>query len=218
MEILTNFQKDFIKLISSSELKDFFFLTGGTALAVFSLQHRYSDDLDFFTEEEGKVRIVSRNIEQISCAIKASFEINRESKTFLECFMKRGKESLKLHFAQDIPYRLQPILYDSVLGIHYDNELDISCNKFSALFERHDVKDFVDIYFLSKEFMDFWQIYENAKRKHIGMEPYWLAVSLDYARTIDNLPKMIKKVSIKELHDFYYDKIKKIMENIKTSK
>jgi predicted nucleotidyltransferase component of viral defense system len=215
MEILTEFQKNLIRLIGKSRIRNHFFLSGGTTLAFFYLQHRYSEDLDFFTEEEGKVAMVRESIEQCLYTLKARLEVSRESKTFFECFLQKGKERLKLHFAQDIPYRLQPIIYDQSLGIYYDNELDISCNKFSALFDRHEAKDFVDIYFLSKEFMDFWEIYKNARKKHIGMEPYWLAVSLDYVTSIKNLPRMIKPVTIKELQEFYYDKIRKIMEEIK---
>ena len=148
-------------------------------------------------------------------ALGVKLEITREGKTFFECFLQGEKERLKLHFAQDIPYRLQPIVYDSALGIYYDNELDIACNKLSALFERHDAKDFVDIYFLSKEFMDFWEIYKNAQRKHIGMETYWMAVAMDYIYSIEVLPRMIRKITVDEMKEFYYDKIQKIMQDIK---
>jgi predicted nucleotidyltransferase component of viral defense system len=55
MNILTTFQVEFIRAFSKTSLKDAFFLTGGTALSEFYLQHRISDDLDFFTEEEGQI-------------------------------------------------------------------------------------------------------------------------------------------------------------------
>jgi predicted nucleotidyltransferase component of viral defense system len=38
-----------VELIKHNILKDDFFLTGGTALSVFYLHHRRSNDLDFFT-------------------------------------------------------------------------------------------------------------------------------------------------------------------------
>ncbi|MCX7996117.1 MAG: hypothetical protein N3A65_10200, partial [candidate division WOR-3 bacterium] len=78
-----------------------------------------------------------------------------------------------------------------------------------------DVKDFVDIYFLSKEFMPFEEIYKNAREKHIGIDDYWLAVSLDYINTVEKLPKMVKPVTIEELREFYYEKIKMLMARIK---
>lgn len=52
--------------------------------------------------------------------------------------------------------------------------------------------DFLDIYFLAKEFMEFEKIYKHAQEKHIGIDDYWLAVSLDYINTLQKLPRMIK--------------------------
>ena len=50
--VLTEGQKAFLSHFGKSPLCKIFYLTGGTALAAFYLQHRFSDDLDFFTEEE----------------------------------------------------------------------------------------------------------------------------------------------------------------------
>ena len=58
MEILTPLHKSFIRKFSESPFQKSFFLTGGTALAAFYLQHRLSEDLDFFTENSGEVRYV----------------------------------------------------------------------------------------------------------------------------------------------------------------
>jgi hypothetical protein len=44
MEILTPFQQKLLKTIGDSSLADNFYLTGGTALSAFYLQHRYSED------------------------------------------------------------------------------------------------------------------------------------------------------------------------------
>ncbi len=47
--ILTEWQKVFLKAFASSDLKEHFNLSGGTALSGFYLEHRLSDDLDFFS-------------------------------------------------------------------------------------------------------------------------------------------------------------------------
>lgn len=215
MEILTELQRDLIKALGKTEIKKFFYLTGGSALSAFYLKHRYSDDLDFFTPEEERMQTVRETLLKVSQRLDVAVEISREFRTFFEGFIQKGQERIKLHFAEDSPYRLEPTVYNEALGFFHDNQLDIACNKLSALFDRHDIKDFVDIYFLSKEFMDFWKIYENAKKKHIGMEEYWLAVSLDYIYSMDKLPRMIKLVTIEELRKFYHDKIVKLMERIR---
>jgi predicted nucleotidyltransferase component of viral defense system len=215
MEILSDLQISIIKFFGQTTLKDKFFLTGGTALSYYYLKHRFSEDLDFFTEEPGSVRIVKDIVIAMAEKMDLNYEISRNFETFCECFVSTKSERIKLHFAQDTPFRLKPILLDPVLDFHYDNELDIACNKFSALFDRHDIKDFVDVYFLSKEFMNFEKLHVRANEKHVGMDDYWLAVSLDYINTLEKLPRMIKPVTIEELRQFYYEKIKFLMKRIK---
>lgn len=50
--ILTSQQKIFLQEFAKTELSDIFRLTGGTALSAFYLEHRFSDDLDFFSIEK----------------------------------------------------------------------------------------------------------------------------------------------------------------------
>ena len=63
MEILTPFQKQALKAIGESPLVDNFYLTGGTALSAFYLQHRLSEDLDFFSPDPNVIRLVMSHIE-----------------------------------------------------------------------------------------------------------------------------------------------------------
>jgi len=51
-EILNKNQKILLEYFSKEDFINDFYLTGGTALAAFYLNHRYSEDLDFFTEKE----------------------------------------------------------------------------------------------------------------------------------------------------------------------
>lgn len=51
--ILTPKQSQFLELISQDkQITKRFYLTGGTALSEFYLQHRLSYDIDLFTEKE----------------------------------------------------------------------------------------------------------------------------------------------------------------------
>jgi len=51
--ILSENQKKLLALIGENkEISSNFYLTGGTALAEFYLKHRFSEDLDFFSQEE----------------------------------------------------------------------------------------------------------------------------------------------------------------------
>ena len=52
-DLLTSKQFDFLELAAQKkEIIKRFYLTGGSALAAFYLNHRVSKDLDFFSEKE----------------------------------------------------------------------------------------------------------------------------------------------------------------------
>jgi len=52
MSILSVNQKNILLLLSKEQvISHNFYLSGGTALAEFYLQHRWSEDLDFFSEK-----------------------------------------------------------------------------------------------------------------------------------------------------------------------
>ncbi|MFQ6002810.1 MAG: nucleotidyl transferase AbiEii/AbiGii toxin family protein [Candidatus Zixiibacteriota bacterium] len=148
MKVLTSLQQDFIKFFATTPLKDSFFLTGGTALSAFYLEHRVSEDMDFFTEEEGQVPQVLPLLQEIVSKLGAQLEIRRSFRSYLEVFITGKKEMLRCDFALDSPYRLEKKIFRQEYGIYVDNVTDISSNKLSALYDRGDPKDFVDIYFI----------------------------------------------------------------------
>jgi hypothetical protein len=206
MNVLTSFQIEFIRLLAKSVLQEKFFLTGGTALSEFYLQHRYSEDLDFFTGEEGYVGLVVPAVEEISSALQGKLEVKRKFKTFAEIRIERDQEVLKCDFAFDSPFRLAPTILNADLGIFVDNQLDIACNKLSALFDRNDIKDFVDIYFIDKEIIPFEKLLSEAKGKHIGLDNYWLTTALAKIENYHLLPRMIKPLSGEDLKEFFRQK------------
>ena len=215
MEILTAFQKRILLAISQSPLRETFFLTGGTALSAFYLQHRYSEDLDFFTEIPGEVSRIVPALEKICQNLNADIEINRRYKTFLNCTLtSEENEHVKIDFAQDVPFRLQPLVYKEEFGIYIDNSLDVACNKFSALFDRAETKDFVDIFWIDKTLFTFDEIYENAKKKHVGLDDYWLAISLQKVNLVEELPRMVVSLTIEELKEFFNNKVENLMREL----
>jgi len=59
ISFFTNEQKAIFDQVKQSDfLKSNFYFTGGPALSEFYLQHRYSDDLDFFSENKIDQQIV----------------------------------------------------------------------------------------------------------------------------------------------------------------
>ena len=133
--------------------------------------------------------------------------------TFLEAFVTSPDgERVEFDFAQDSPYRLEPTRLDPELDLWVDNPTDIACNKLSALFDRAEPKDFVDVFFAVQEVMPFDRLVALARRKHVGMDDYWLAMALVQVQQIAVLPRMIKPVSVNELTAFFLARAKELIE------
>ena len=63
--VLSPNQKKFIVFfVSNPYLKKTFYLTGGTCLSEFYLRHRYSEDLDFFSEKEINITSITSLLKQ----------------------------------------------------------------------------------------------------------------------------------------------------------
>ncbi len=213
MDILTPFQKAVLKRIGDSTLAASFFLTGGTALSAFYLQHRYSEDFDFFTDEPEQVPQVLSVLEEIAADLGIRVEIRRQFKTFLEVFLHGQQgEIIKCDFAQNAPYRLQPKVRSEEFGIFLDNALDVSCNKLSALFDRSEAKDFVDVFFIVRELFPFADLLKNAKQKHVGLDDYWLAAAMSKVEELGPLPRMVKPVQVDELRSFFLALARTLMQ------
>ena len=217
MDLLTPLQRRLLAEIGESPLKDEFFLTGGTALAALYLQHRYSVDLDLFTENPAAVAQVVPTMQEIAHRLGLEITFTRTLGTFLEAFViSPDGERVEFDFAQDSPYRLEPTRFDPQLQLAVDNPTDIACNKLSALFDRAEPKDFVDVYFIVREFLPFEQLVALARQKHVGMDDYWLAMALAQVEQVSVLPRMVKPLSLDELKAFFLARAKELMDRATT--
>lgn len=218
MDILTPFQKQILTAVGHSPLKPSFYLTGGTALAAYYLQHRYSEDLDFFTDSQEAVPGVAAIMGDIARELGATAEFTRTFPTFIECFLvDPDGERVKLDFAFDTPFRLLPTEMDSRFGIQVDNATDIACNKLSALFGRYESKDFVDVFFICQELMPFSELFAKAQQKHVGMTNYWLAVAMQSIKKVRALPRMIRPLELADLQAYFLNLAQELMADVSDS-
>ncbi|MBX2955264.1 MAG: nucleotidyl transferase AbiEii/AbiGii toxin family protein [Cyclobacteriaceae bacterium] len=140
-----------------------FYLTGGTAVSRFMLNHRYSDDLDFFLNRSDRFRQeVEVQIEQLrSCGeVNLSFR----SEDFMRIFLTRNEVQLKLEFVNDVKFRVGlPVRRES--GFLIDTWQNILSNKITAL-SRNAAKDFADVLFLALNYSFNWEeMINSAKEK-----------------------------------------------------
>jgi hypothetical protein len=158
-----------------------FYLTGGTALGRFYLNHRFSDDLDFFITEKSDY---NRYISEISKILTSNFDINIQqtlvTDDFSRFFLTEGDIFLKVEFVND------PVFYAGELqtidwGI-IDNPLNILSNKLTALIGRDEPKDIFDVIYISLNFSFNWMnVFSYAKQKAVINE-------LDVEQRLNSFP------------------------------
>jgi hypothetical protein len=153
-------------------------------------------------------------MQEVASRLGLEITFTRTLGTFLEAFVTSPDgERVEFDFAQDSPYRLEPIRLDPDLDFWVDNPTDIACNKLSALFDRAEPKDFVDVYFVVQELLPFDQLVRLARQKHVGMDDYWLAVAFAQVERVSMLPQMVKPLSLDELRTFFLAQAKELMDN-----
>src|SRR5206468_8487305 len=117
-------------------------------------------------------------IRRLAKTFKARVVLGRRFETLFECALVHdGKDRLEMDFASDMPGRLKPILKDPRFKIQLDNLLDISCNKLSALYERAEAKDYVDVFFIHRNYLSLPQLIKQARKKYPELDDYGLAMA-----------------------------------------
>jgi predicted nucleotidyltransferase component of viral defense system len=214
--ILSNVQQSFLVLLNEEEaLYKKFYLTGGTALAEFYLGHRYSEDLDFFNEEEfpllplqAFIKRVEKNLE----AKKVEYQNFLGLHTFI--FYLSGREKLKV----DFNYYPFPRILDGVKfkNIIVDSDYDIAVNKVHTIAMQPRARDFIDVYFLIREKnYSFKDLLMKAKAKfdwHI--DAVQLGTQLLRAQDVKDFPRMIKKINHQEWQGFFVKEAKKLEREV----
>lgn len=210
--ILTDEQKKIIAAVSQEPNLADVYLSGGTALAAYHLNHRISDDLDFFSFEELEKIFLHGFTEKLKSIIGADsvrFERLYDRNQF---FYKFNSEELKVEFSKYPFYQLEnPMIKD---GIKIDGLRDIAANKLMALLDRFDPKDFVDLYFIFKK-IKLADVRADAEKKFgIKIDDIFLGGEFAKVKRIEALPKMIKKITVEELKIFFAETAKELKPNI----
>lgn len=140
-----------------------FYLTGGTCLSRFYQEKRYSDDLDFFTNNSPRYNFAVKNIK---IALKKEFKlkISAETKNFTRIILNN---ILQVDLVNDTVSRFKDIvILDN--GFLIDNIENILSNKITAVMGRDNPKDIFDIYLISRFYSICWiEILESAHEKAV---------------------------------------------------
>lgn len=190
--ILDKKRLDILPLLRN--LKDNFYLAGGTSLAL-QIGHRDSIDFDFFSEDNiDTVRLFER-LREIFKGHKL-LKIQEENNTLTVLI----DESVKVSF---FTYKYK--LIDKTISdenLTYASVADIGCMKLSTITARASNKDYIDLYFILKLF-SLSDLLKKAHEKYPELDRNLILKSLVYFEDITQ-----EKIKFKNNNDIVFEKVK----------
>jgi len=191
------------KIGGSSFAKDFY-LAGGTALAL-HLGHRQSIDLDWFSGQNFSNEKIKKNL-----ALLGNFKLLNEEKDTIHGTLDEIRVSF-FHYGYNL---LFPLIKFG--NIDLADERDIAAMKIDAISSRGSKKDFIDLYFLLKnyslaELIDFFE----KKYKNIEYNKLHILKSFSYFDDAesDPAPVMIQDIEWGKIKEVIADKAKKLLDD-----
>ncbi len=197
------------KLAAISTLKKAY-LAGGTALAL-QLGHRISEDLDFFIPKEFNELSLINELKH-----SGNFEEDQQSWQTVIGEFESTKFSIFYY-----PYEIiDPFL--TYGGLNIIGKKDIAAMKIHALEDRGTKRDFVDVYFLTKEF-SLEQMFKFYDQKYHCLDDHLFHIikSLNYFADADSIedktPKMLERIPWEktwmQIKDFFDRETRHLAQN-----
>lgn len=177
--------------------KENYYLAGGTAVYYY-LNHRKSDDLDFFTEEK-------KNFSDFMDIFK-KYEILYFSDNTIHLIIEGIKTSFFIY-----PYKLLK-KFNYLEDLKIASLEDILCMKISSVLDRGSRKDFYDLYFILNHLkISKKEIYLMFFKKFGNFNPLIINKGLLYFSDAEKEPelKLIKRIKWKEVKDFFIENFSK---------
>lgn len=144
-------QDEVLKVVFDTEHE--FYLTGGTCLSRFYVEKRYSDDLDFFTNQSPRYSFAIKNIKK-ALLERFGLVVEVESKDFTRF---KIDDLLQVDFVNDISFRYkEPRISEE--NYLLDTVENILSNKITAVIGRDNPKDIFDIYLIWKFYEIRWSV------------------------------------------------------------
>ena len=213
--VLSKNQVNVLSLLSAEKLVvDSFYLSGGTALAEFYLQHRLSEDLDFFSEKEFDPLLVSsvfKKIQNKAGIKKVNFEQSFNRNLF---FLELQNDTIKTEFTY---FPFTRIESNRKFGnLHIDSLIDIAVNKIFTIYQKPRSRDFIDLYFILAQ-EKTWNIDGLVEKSQIKFDTYLNPLQLGSqfvkVEVLKDYPNMIKKIDEKEWQGFFMMEAKRLTES-----
>ena len=153
-----------------------FYLTGGTAASRGYLDHRFSDDLDLFVNDDARFGLwADRLIASVVDRARWDVKVGLRDPRFVRFSVEEQGLVLKIELVNDVPSRVGQVTEHPVLG-RIDTAENILANKLTALADREEPKDLADVWgFCVRMGLSLGEALEGAHGKAAGLFPVDLA-------------------------------------------
>jgi hypothetical protein len=198
-KVLTPLKRDFLKAFFEREKR--FFLTGGSALGVFYLQHRWSYDLDLFSAEAFEWLEVDAAIRDSCRQIHAEVEALKSAPFFRRYGLKRGAESEIVDVVCDLNPQVDAVK-NRYGAICVDTLHEILLNKICTLVSRCEIKDLLDLYFLDRRGFRAEEHLHEAQRKDGGLDAAMISHILAQVQVAELPEYLAEAVSLDDLRAY----------------
>lgn len=222
MSVLTPLQRAFLSNFFARPNARAFYLTGGGALAEFYLGHRFSQDIDLFTQDRDAWQIIESDIRAAAAQIGAEVEFRaaKEGNELHRAILKvPGEPDIKIDIVRDAPPHFgEPSVQTD--GIIVDALENIAVGKLLALYGRAYPRDFLDVYFLLESGQDFHQLFTLGKEKDPGLLEAPLASMLRMITKMKpiDFPDTHEPFDVEKMRQFFLKLADELVAGDKTKK
>lgn len=200
-KVLQDWTKEFLSKVESYDFPENTYLAGGTAIAL-QLGHRKSVDLDFFTPTKFEEIQWQQHWEE-----RFKFKLAQIDKQTIVGTIKKVKLSL-----MGFKYKLilPPEVYKDILVASLP---DLAAMKLNTIMGRGAKRDFIDIYFLAKEYglkklLEFYgEKFGNLEEKEIMIKKG--LIYFEYADK-EYMPDMLVPTDWKKIKQWFISQIRNI--------
>ncbi len=214
--ILSVNQQKLLKIIGNNKnFCQYFYLTGGTALAEFYLHHRLSEDLDFFSEEEIDSQIVFAFLKSIQklAGIKKIDAQQSFNRNLFFLHLQDG-DIIKTEFTYFPFPRIEK--KNKIGNLFVDSLLDIAVNKVFTIYQKPRARDFIDLFLIIQT--NKFEIVDLIKKAKIKfdwhIDPLQLASQFLQAKEVKDFPRMIEDLTSEVWQKFFEIEAKKLKNQI----
>lgn len=202
------------KKFSDTKFINNFTLIGGTALSI-QIYHRLSEDLDFILDSE---TINNQSIIREVAKVFPDYKIIRDEKDYqLDFIINNCKVTFISIGTIALPFNVKP-LSSSFKNINIANLETIAVLKLSAIAQRSTLRDYYDLYYITKYFIPLKTIFDATKKLNPNLSPITYSETITYTKDIleESMEAHLepKEVITKtELENYFVMELKKIQRD-----